>query len=577
MDVTPLAGVGERLDHRAALGQGGEELGGPGHVERLGGLDVHGSPTEGEEIRLARRVIIRGQLGDEDGPGRIEIDGEGVGHLTRGDAGNQLLVEGKGLGRRHGRRAARHIAVETAQHLAGRARRLPPHALFRVGDDRRARVLQLALVEAVQARALQLGPEVLQHGAPRPRSPRRLDRQHAQGSRPLLDGRVGIEKGRATRGNLGAHPAPEGPRADALDHLTPLLTDRQRRAPRRLEPCDRHFGPGQLGIGHHDGPLAYGGLDPHVARRRLRFRAAAAELLLDDIGNHHRIRVADHDDRHIARHVPAGVVVAEIVGAHRLDRLLDADGQAAAESRFGSELLEDLVLHALLGARARALLLEDDLALAVDLGGQQAHAQADVRHVEHALLDALAAAAGQGQLIGGLVKAREGVLVATEGQPERLEEGNDGARREVGRPVERHVLEVVREAPRRFGLVEGARRDVEPDAHAALGVLVRADDVTEPVGQRAHHQRGVGRELGVLGGGCGRARRPAPEPAISGAARQSSTGPGTLACHSLQGREWIRGWVLLNGDSRLLHSIAGSPKAPRPVGGGSPPPRRGPP
>ncbi len=192
----------------------------------------------------------------------------------------------------------------------------------------------------------------------------------------------------------------------------------------------------------------------------------------------------------------------EFVAHHRLDGRLDADGEAPAQRRLGGQLLEDLVLHALLGARAGALLLEDDLALAVDLGGLQAQARGHVRHEQHPLVENVPAPAGQGELIRGLVEAREGVLIAPEGEPERLEEGNDGARGEIGAAVEGHVLEIVGEALGGVGLVERAGGDVEPDAHPALGIAVLPDDVAEPIGQGARHEGRIGGQL-LLGDGRG--------------------------------------------------------------------------
>ena len=100
-----------------------------------------------------------------------------------------------------------------------------------------------------------------------------------------------------------------------------------------------------------------------------------------------------------------------------------------------------------------------------------------VGHEEQSLVEHVLAAPGQRELVRRLVEAREGVLVAPERETEGLEERHHGARREVGRAVERHVLEVVREPARGVGLVQRARRDVEPDAHAAFGILVRANDV----------------------------------------------------------------------------------------------------
>ncbi|MEK7341584.1 MAG: hypothetical protein AABZ69_05140 [Candidatus Binatota bacterium] len=104
----------------------------------------------------------------------------------------------------------------------------------------------------------------------------------------------------------------------------------------------------------------------------------------------------------------------------------------------------------------------------------------------------------QGQLIGRLLETREGVLVAPEGQAQRLEEGHQGAGREIGRAVEGHVLEVVRDAAGAVGLIERARRDVKPDANATCGVTVLPDDIGEAVIERARDERRVGRQR--LGG-----------------------------------------------------------------------------
>ena len=111
-----------------------------------------------------------------------------------------------------------------------------------------------------------------------------------------------------------------------------------------------------------------------------------------------------------------------------------------------------------------------------------------------ALVERVLARPRQRELVRRLIEAREGVLVAPEREAQRLKERHHGARREIGRSVERHVLEVVREAARGVGLVERARGDVEPDAHAALGILVRANDVAEPIGERARHERGIRRQ-----------------------------------------------------------------------------------
>src|SRR5262249_52876952 len=153
-------------------------------------------------------------LGDEEGAGGIEVDGEGVRDLAGGDAGQELLIQGEALGGRHGTRAAGDLAVELAEYLAGRAGGFPAHRLLRVRDDGGWRVCELALAEGVQARALELDAEVLDHGAPGARTPRGFHGEHAQGARPLLDRRVRVEEGGTARRDLRAHPPAEGPGAD---------------------------------------------------------------------------------------------------------------------------------------------------------------------------------------------------------------------------------------------------------------------------------------------------------------------------------------------------------------------------
>jgi hypothetical protein len=237
-----------------------------------------------------------------------------------------------------------------------------------------------------------------------------------------------------------------------------------------------------------------GDLDPHVARHRPGNGRATAEVALDQVDHQRRVGVAHDDHGHIARHVPARVVVDEVVAPDRLDGLLRPDGQAAAERRLGRQPLVHLVLDALASARPGALLLEDDLALAVDLGRGEAEPSGNVGHEHHRLVKRVLASPRHRELVRRLIEAREGILIAPEREAEGLKERHHRARREIGRSVERHVLEVVREAARRVGLVERARGDVEPDAHAAFGILVRANDIAEPIGERARHERGIGRQ-----------------------------------------------------------------------------------
>ena len=129
------------VHHGAPAGQRGQQHGGACRFGRLVRRDVDGGPAEREEVGLVRHVVGDGQLADEEGAARFEVGGEGVGHLAGGDARQHALEQRQPLGGRHRWRFRGDRAVQGAQHLAGRARRLAPHRLLGVGDECRPRVL----------------------------------------------------------------------------------------------------------------------------------------------------------------------------------------------------------------------------------------------------------------------------------------------------------------------------------------------------------------------------------------------------------------------------------------------------
>ena len=263
------------------------------------------------------------------------------------------------------------VAVELAQHLARRAGRLALHGLLGVGDQDRLRAsCDLALAEAVQARALERGAEVGQHGAPGAGPARGVDRGHAHRARPVRRRtRSASRKRRSPAAISRAHPPVERPGADAAPPARAATgATVVAGLARRIQPHDRHLGARQLGIGRDDGPRPGGGLDPHVARRRAGHGGAAAEVLRDDVDHHAPGRRRPPRSRSCcSARTSASSSRRKSSRPDRLDRRLGADGQPAAERRLGRQPRVDLVLDPLPRARAGALLLEDDLPLAVDL------------------------------------------------------------------------------------------------------------------------------------------------------------------------------------------------------------------
>jgi hypothetical protein len=238
-------------------------------------------------------------------------------------------------------------------------------------------------------------------------------------------------------------------------------------------------------------------LDGGRARLREGSRREPAELALDAGAHVHGVGVTDDDQRHVGGDVPATVVLPEVGRRHGADRRLGADGQAAPQRRFRRDALEHVVVHALSRALPRALFLEDDLALAVDLVRRQVQAAGDIGHEQQRLVQDLRPGGRHHDLVRRLVEARERVLIAPEGEAEGLEERHQRSRREVGGAVERQVLQVVGEPAGGVGLVQRAGGDVQPHADPALGGRVPADDVAETVVQPADEQARIRGKAGV--------------------------------------------------------------------------------
>ena len=397
----PTAGVLRALHDAARPRRRLEQAGLGGQLGGRLDLGQEDRPPERRQRRLVGDAVCRGQRGDDDHVREVERRGERLRDLGGLDVGQQPLQHRPPLLGRHQRLSARHGGVEVAEHGAGWLGRLALHRLLGLGEQRAPHDLELARGEAVHARLLDGGADLLQHGAPAPGRPRGAHGHEARRARPVrhLAGR--LEKGRPARGQARVQAAVEGAHPQRLDEVAAGLPQRGLRRRRRRHPREGHRGAREVAVRGHDAPDPGGFGHGDGAGWRTRRPGSATELPPDPVDHQARLTVADGQQRHVARHVVPRVEVTEVLGPDRPDRLLGADGQPAPQRRH--EPLEDVVADALLGAGARPLLLEDDLPLAVDLLGRERQARGDVAEVEQGPAERLRPRVGHRDLVDGQV------------------------------------------------------------------------------------------------------------------------------------------------------------------------------
>ncbi len=171
-------------------------------------------------------------------------------------------------------------------------------------------------------------------------------------------------------------------------------------------------------------------------------------VVLDEPGGRHHIR---------RRAVPLGEERADVRCRESLDRVEAARG-LAAEWVLGEERLEDERVHPVLGrVLVHVELFEDDLPLGLDVVVTERRLGEHVSQQVDAELDM---AARQPRDVRGVLLRGEGVHVAADAV-DRL---GDVASRASVRALEEQVLEEVRDAAQRLGLV--TRADADPHADA---------------------------------------------------------------------------------------------------------------
>ena len=183
---------------------------------------------------------------------------------------------------------------------------------------------------------------------------------------------------------------------------------------------------------------------------------------------------AEHD---LLTLVGAAVVAGERAPRDRRDDVGAADDRTPervrAEDRFGGDVVDEVVRRVL----DHRDLLEDDLALRVDVRERRPE-----DHVRHHVERALEPVVGDACVDDGRLTRGRGVQLAAE----LVEDLRDLLRRVARRALEEQVLDEVRDACPRDGLVPGAGPDPEPERDRAHAGNALGDDAL------------AGRELGEL-------------------------------------------------------------------------------
>ncbi len=245
--------------------------------------------------------------------------------------------------------------------------------------------------------------------------------------------------------------------------------------------------------------------------------------------------------------------------AGALDHAHLADRHAAR----GQLVLEEEVLASLVGVQlgrvARALLGQDDAALAVDGGGIEQQPVGALAHQHQGLVETVVVGERQVELVDGLGLGRRGIGVGAERQAEPLQLLDHLPFGHVLGAVEGHVLEEVGEALLGVGLHQ--RAGVEPQAQGGLPRRggVAQDGVAHAVGQHAEAHAGIGRHVGLglgpgMDGGRGRLRQGAGDGRGGEGEAGRKGGQGGLEGHETEG---------LTGMARTVTASCGQGKSIR--------------
>ena len=234
------------------------------------------------------------------------------------------------------------------------------------------------------------------------------------------------------------------------------------------------------------------------------------------------IEVANGDDGHQVRAVPALVVLPQVLCRRVLDDLREADGTAAGVEGGAEQQLEQIVLKPGPESLIEAPLLQDHATLEVHFFRIVGYSVGPVAQDPECGLGYLGVVGWNLQPVRRVIEAGLGVHVRAEDVPDGFQILHYLLLGEALRTVECHVLNEVRQSLLGVLFMDGASLDDQCDLRPVSRLLIVPDVVAQAVGQgAADHQRiegqrhvRVGGSWGLRGwsacgfGGCGRRRCP---------------------------------------------------------------------
>ena len=195
--------------------------------------------------------------------------------------------------------------------------------------------------------------------------------------------------------------------------------------------------------------------------------------------------IADRDDRHVVRAVPAPIKRHEVFGLERLDPLQRSDREPIRVARSGKEHPRMLVEHPPGRTATEALFLDHHAAFALDrLRLERDRCGPLLHHLKRRLQRALLLQRNV-ESIHRLVEAGVGVNVRAESDAQTLQESHQLVLAEALGAVERHVLQIVRQPALVVGFQDTAGVDDQPQHGATLRVAVAQQEVVHTVGEGA--------------------------------------------------------------------------------------------
>ena len=212
----------------------------------------------------------------------------------------------------------------------------------------------------------------------------------------------------------------------------------------------------------------------------------AGEVRHDQLLGIGRFDVADYHHRHQVGTIPVAVEAFERIGLERFEDGVLADRQPLRVARAVVKLRHQHLVHPVARAFALARLVEDDVALLVDVGIVQRQAMGPVFQHREALVDVTALVGGDRQDVDGFVEAGVGVQVGAPLDPDRLQVRHQFVFLEVGRAIEGHMLDEVGQPLLVVVFEHRAGLDHQAQFELLFRLAVLLDVVGQAVGQFAH-------------------------------------------------------------------------------------------